>query len=144
MRKRTIMKLVAIGFALSLVPLINGCSEEGTTSPSPIIQDTSPPSPPLGLNVNGGKMGVTLSWSPNLEADLAGYNAWIYDPAPGQVQSYRKLNDALITDLEYRCKDLPSPDPDYYFRLTAVDTYGNQSPMSALAAAEPGFTKGSR
>ena len=81
MRKRTILKLVAIGFALSLVPLINGCSEEGTTSPEPVIQDTSPPAPPLGLDVERRLRGVSLSWSPNLESDLAGYNIWVYSPS---------------------------------------------------------------
>lgn len=136
MRKRTIMKLVAIGFALSLVPLINGCNEEGTTSPEPIIQDTTPPAPPLGLEVERRLSGVSLSWSPNLEADLAGYNIWVYMPSPGKVQAYQKLNDELITDAAYACSKLPSGDPNYYFRLSAVDVNGNQSPMSAFVTSE--------
>ena len=47
MRKGLIFKLVAFGFALSLVPLINGCSEDSTTTPITTIQDTAPPAPPV-------------------------------------------------------------------------------------------------
>ena len=139
MRKRTIFKLVAIGFALSLVPLVNGCGENGTTSPEPVIQDTSPPTPPLGLDVERRMRGVKLTWSPNQETDLAGYNLWVYSPSPGIVQAYQKLNEELITDVEYACSKLPPGDPNYYFRLTAVDIYGNQSPMSQVVTAEVPF-----
>jgi hypothetical protein len=134
MRKRTILKLVAIGFALSLAPFISGCSEEGTPAPEPIIQDTTPPTAPLGIDVERRLKGVSLSWSPNMEADLAGYNIWVYNPSPGSVQAYQKLNDELITDIKYACSKLPAG-PDYYFRLTAVDVYGNESPMSSVISA---------
>jgi hypothetical protein len=136
MRKQTILKLVAIGFALSLIPMINGCNEEGTTSPEPIIQDTSPPAPPMGIEIERRLRGVKLNWTPNLEADLAGYNLWIYNPSPGAVQAYQKLNDELITDIQYACSKLPAGDPNYYFRLTAVDVYGNQSAWSNVIGSQ--------
>jgi hypothetical protein len=144
MRKRTILKLVAVGFALSLLPMVNGCSEEGTTSPEPIIQDTAPPAPPMGLDVDRRHKGVKLTWSPNLEADLAGYNIWVYNPSPGAIQAYQKLNDELITDAQYACSKLPAGDPNYYFRLTAVDVYGNESPMSDVINSDVPYTIASK
>lgn len=136
MVKRSILQLVAIGFVLALIPMMNGCSEEATTSPAPIIQDTTPPVPPMGLDIERRDSGVKLTWSPNLEADLEGYNIWLYNPSPGAVQAYQKLNDELITDIQYSCSKLPTNDPDYYFRLTAVDVSGNQSPMSQVVESE--------
>ena len=39
----------------------------------------------------------------------------------------------------HACSRLPAGDPNYYFRLTAVDIYGNQSPMSSVVTAEVPF-----
>lgn len=136
MRKSAILKLVAFGFALSLVPLINGCSEDTTTAPQSEIQDTTPPTPPVGLEVARRDKGVKVSWSPNLESDLVGYNLWIYVPSPNLIQAYQKLNTELITTSEYSTSKLPKGDPSYYFRLTAVDQFNNESAFSTTVEAQ--------
>lgn len=136
MRKGLIFKLVAFGFALSLVPLINGCSEDSTTTPVATIQDTAPPAPPVGIDVEWRRTGAKISWTPNLESDLAGYNLWVYHPSPNSIQAYTKLNQELIAGTEYGCSKLPDGDPNHYFRLTAVDEYGNESAYSVVVTAE--------
>ena len=135
MRKRAIVKLMAVAFALSLVPLINGCSEQATTSPGPVsLQDTSPPAPPVCLDSQGRETGITLKWSPNVEPDLIGYNVYLYSPNPDRNESFLKLNDGPISNTEFRRNNL-TPNTDMFFRLTAVDQSGNESGFSSLLKA---------
>jgi hypothetical protein len=140
MRKSTLLKLVAFGFALSLVPMINGCSEDSTVTPEPIIQDTAPPAPPVGIAIQRRDAGVKLTWAPNMESDLAGYNIWVYDPSPNTVQAYVKLNTGLVTDSQYSSSKLPDGRANQYFRLTAVDEYGNESAFSTVIVAGVPYT----
>jgi hypothetical protein len=132
MRKSTLLKLVAFGFALSLVPVVNGCSEDSTVAPEPVVQDTAPPAPPVGIAVQRRETGVKLTWDPNMESDLAGYNIWIYNPCPDAVQAYVKLNDGLVTDSQFSSSRLAGGRTNQYFRLTAVDEYGNESAFSSV------------
>ena len=136
MRKSAIAKLVAIGFALSLLPLLNGCSEDSTTAPQAIVQDTAPPAPPVGIEIQRRDAGVKLTWVPNLESDLAGYNVWVYEPSPGAVQAYAKINAGLVTVNLFGTINLPNVGPEYYFRLTAVDEAGNESAFSSVVRSD--------
>ncbi len=136
MRKNLILKLVALGFTLALVPFVGGCSEDSATAPEPVIQDTAPPAPPLWLEAQRRPSGTKLTWSPNLESDLAGYNVWIYNPSPNAVQAYTKLNADLLTANEFSSSKLPDTGVDQYFRLTAVDEYGNESAFSNAMKAQ--------
>lgn len=139
MRKSTLLKLVAFGFALSLVPMIDGCSEDSTVAPETVIQDTAPPAPPVGITIQRRDTGVKITWAPNMESDLAGYNIWVYDPSPNAVQSYVKLNTGLIAAHEYSSSKLPDGRADQYFRLTAVDEYGNESAFSGVVTSGVGY-----
>jgi hypothetical protein len=135
MRKRAIVQLAAIAVALSLLPLMNGCSEEATTSPGlPSIQDTSPPAPPVGLDVSSREAGFILKWSPNVEPDLVGYNVYVYSPDPYRSESYVKLNKEVLSTTEFRRGKLNQTD-HMIFRLTAVDQSGNESGFSSLVVA---------
>jgi hypothetical protein len=140
MRKSTLLKLVAFGFALSLVPMLNGCSEDSTVAPEPVIQDTAPPAPPVGITIQRRDTGVKLAWAPNMESDLAGYNIWIYDPSPNAVQAYVKLNNGLVTDSEFSSSKLSAGRSNQYFRLTAVDEYGNESAFSSVVVSGVQYT----
>ena len=135
MRRRAFVQLAAVVFAVSMVPLISGCSDEATTSPEgPSLQDTSPPAPPVGLSFEGRETGFVLRWSPNTEPDLVGYNLYIYDPTPDRPESYVKCNQQLLTGNEFRRSKL-TPNRQMIYRLTALDESGNESGFSSLIIA---------
>jgi hypothetical protein len=75
---------------------------------------------------------VELSWEINAEPDLSGY--WVYrseqPDTPGQ-----KLNSQLLLSPTFR--DMTAlPGKRYFYRVSAVDTAGNESPLSSSVPAE--------
>ena len=87
--------------------------------------DTFAPLPPQGLRALGveddqGK-SVDLSWSPNTEADLAGYNIY---------RGSTKLNEKPLLNTVFHD---PAPGAAPKYRITAVDTHGNESKPSEEA-----------
>lgn len=71
---------------------------------------------------------VYLYWNANTELDLAGYRVY---RSTSEAGAYTLLNTALITDLFFL--DNATTDLQYYYyRLTAVDTDGNESISSAV------------
>lgn len=101
-----------------------------------LLKDTFPPQPPTGLAaVPGGAdthTSIDLSWEPDTDADLAGYIV------------YRQPVDATgaFTGPAIRLNATPIPSPaysdqtaiigqNYAYRVTAVDTVGNESAPSA-------------
>ncbi len=104
--------------------------------PSPPVtftfHDTLPPEAPTGLAaVPGGGFGeppsVDLSWEPNAELDIAGYNVY---RAPAGNEQFTRINAELIPGPSYR--DLTAqPDQRYAYRVTAVDRHHNESSPSA-------------
>lgn len=92
-----------------------------------------PPSVPSGFNAVGGLQQINLSWNANSESDLAGYNLYRSDISGGALT---KLNTSVITDSFYTDSGL-ADNTTYYYRVSAVDTSGNES---ALAAEVSGTT----
>jgi hypothetical protein len=80
-------------------------------------EDTFPPEPPQGLRAVQVQVDgvVELSWTPNREADLAGYVVY-----RGAV----RLNQDLLLSPTFRD---PAPGPAPRYRVAAVDRKGNQS-----------------
>lgn len=85
------------------------------------------PAPPSNFKVRKIADGVMeLTWSPNPESDIAGYN--VYASTGGGSSSYTsKINDELVTGLSYIDNDLNLNRDIYYYRIKAVDTAGNES-----------------
>jgi hypothetical protein len=94
--------------------------------------DNLAPAMPLGLEGRQEyePVGLQLTWEPNSEADLAGYN--IYRGTSG---SFLPGPDNLITS---------TPDPEtfdgswsweagYWYKIAAVDIHGNESPYAVFA-----------
>lgn len=91
------------------------------------MNDTISPLAPIGLAVNGktsdssgSSPNALLTWSPNSESDLAGYNVYA---------NLAKKNGSLITDTSYTVSNLAA-NVVYSFQITAVDTSNNESPKS--------------
>jgi len=117
-----------------------GGALESSDSPMAIVtpKDTFPPAAPQGIvaaiqpGTAAGSVAVELSWSINVESDLAGYRVY-----RSQQEGVRGV--LLTPDL------LPSPahrdnsvqvGQHYWYTVTAVDRSGNESAPSLAVAVE--------
>ena len=74
----------------------------------------------------GQKPFVDLSWAPNLEGDLAGYNVF----RSGGGEGPKKLNEKLVPVPSFRDETVV-PGKSYQYSVSAVDLRGNESPQSS-------------
>jgi hypothetical protein len=103
-------------------------------SSSPIeveTKDVFPPATPSGLQAvysSGLQKTIDLTWAPNTDADLAGYNVyrWIANGTP------QKINAELVKTPTYR--DPVTAPGTYRYSVSAVDLRGNESAKSAEAS----------
>ena len=96
-----------------------------------IETDAVAPATPTGLSAVGGILMVTLSWTPNGEPDIAGYNVFRSDSSQG---NYKKLNTNLVKTNGYVDTAVVA-ERTYYYKVNAVDTSGNGSENSAEVSA---------
>lgn len=103
---------------------------------------TFPPRAPVGLvtipagsmNAPGG-LSIDLSWEPNPEDDVAGYNLYRAEqPGEGGKPVFGRLNTALLPGPFFRDLHLAASH-SYLYRATAVDEHGNES-MPGAAVGE--------
>ncbi|MEO8735519.1 MAG: hypothetical protein ABI380_03170 [Edaphobacter sp.] len=114
---------------------LNGHALELRSAPSPtitaVMRDTFPPKAPTGLAAVPGSGAIDLSWEPNADPDLAGYMVYRQPGAP----------DGAVTGTLTRLTSTPIAAPAfsdhtalpgqiYSYRVTAIDTSGNESPAS--------------
>jgi hypothetical protein len=71
---------------------------------------------------------VTLTWTANRESDLAGYKVYV-GTASG---TYNFPGSAFVTGnvTSYTVANLPK-NQTYFFAISAYDSAGNESPLSA-------------
>jgi len=93
--------------------------------------DSTPPAVPTGLLASGGNSEVTLTWSPNNDTDLAGYNVYRSDSASG---TYIRINNSLHTTTSFTNSSLAS-NTTYFYKVTAVDSSNNESATSSTVNA---------
>ncbi len=101
-------------------------------------RDTFPPATPQGLvaallpGSAPGTFVVDLSWSINLETDLAGYRVYKSEQegARGQLVTPDLLPTPALRDTSVE------PGRRYWYSVTAVDRAGNESPPSAPVAVD--------
>ncbi|MBI5075032.1 MAG: PD40 domain-containing protein [Nitrospirae bacterium] len=93
------------------------------------VGDVIPPAAPISLTAATTGQEIKLSWSANAESDLAGYNLYGLE-----AQAWIRQNSSLITDTAYR--DAGLPNGTYTYKVTAVDSIGNESLPSNEASAD--------
>jgi hypothetical protein len=104
---------------------------EGDDSPAITVfaHDVFPPAAPSGLQAVysgvGQKPFIDLTWAPNTEPDLAGYN--LYRRQAGTPAE--KINHELIKVNSFRDNDVAAGHT-YVYAVTAVDLRGNESARS--------------
>jgi hypothetical protein len=102
-------------------------------SSAEIIVDTKdvfPPAAPVGLAAVAAPDdgAIDLSWTPNIEVDLAGYA--VYRSEPGG-KSVRISPAAKAVDSPAFRDATAQPGHGYVYTVTAIDRDGNESPHSA-------------
>ena len=112
---------------------------EGENSPANAIptHDIFRPATPTGLqavfSALGAKPFIDLVWSPNTDADLAGYNVYRREDGNPAV----KLNRELLVQSAYKDSGV-APGRRYFYSVSAVDVRGNESPRSEEASETAG------
>jgi hypothetical protein len=110
---------------------------EGNDTPDVRIftHDIFPPAVPSGLQAVFSGVGqqpfVDLIWSPDADADLAGYNVYRREAGGALV----KLNSGLVKTPAYRDAAVQAG-KRYFYAVSAVDVRGNESAKSAEASEE--------
>jgi len=105
---------------------------EGPASAEIVVdtKDVFPPAAPTGLAAVASPQdgAIDLSWSPNTEADLAGYAVYRSeaDSAPKRISA----PDRLLDSPSFR-DATAQPGREYRYSVVAIDRDGNQSPRSA-------------
>ena len=112
---------------------LSGFSAEASATPEAQV-DTTPPDAPTGLTATGGDAEVSLNWSANGEADLAGYRVYrSTTPGAGYVEI---SGGGLLTGLSLMDTAVTNG-TTYFYVVRAEDTSGNVSGDSNEASATP-------
>jgi PKD repeat protein len=87
--------------------------------------DTTPPSPPTGLDATASNLAALLAWDANTESDLAGYRVY---RSSTSGSGYVQVSPGLIGDPSYA--DPVGAEGTYFYVVTAVDGSDNESGRS--------------
>ena len=121
-----------------------GCSsnDDGITGPeTPTVSDEAPPLVPSGLeSPKVDRDRCSVRWTAGAEADLAGYNVYLYDPDPSRTSAYVALTQFPVTRTAYVFVPgaTTAAAHTYYLRVTAVDVDGHESALSDVLEVELG------
>ena len=108
---------------------------EGDNSPPITVfaNDVFPPAVPSGLQAVFSGVGqqpfVDLTWAPNTDSDLAGYNVYRREDKGPWV----RVNSELLPTPAYRDANVAAARA-YSYAVTAVDAHGNESARSEPAS----------
>lgn len=118
-RKMKLTRLfVLLAFTLSLI-VITGCDENCAD-----YEDDYSPSIPAGVYSVTGDEQVTLYWAPVVEHDFDYYVVYRSDFPPGPYEEIATTEEAFYVD------DGLTNGVTYYYSITSVDAYGNESELS--------------
>jgi hypothetical protein len=108
---------------------------EGDDSPTveAVTHDVFPPATPTGLQAVfsgvGQKPFIDLTWAPNLESDLAGYNVYRHLAGTAVV----KINSEVAKTPAFRDPNVEAGQ-QYFYSVSAIDLRGNESGKSEEAS----------
>jgi fibronectin type 3 domain-containing protein len=98
-------------------------------------RDIFAPAVPTGLQAVFSGVGqqpfVDLTWAPDLDADLAGYNVYRWEQGGTPV----RLNAQLVPSPSFRDTNVAAG-RTYYYSVSAVDLRGNESARSEQTAEQ--------
>lgn len=88
--------------------------------------DTFPPSAPEPVTIASANGTISLFWPSAPERDVVGYNVYRASSASAPDSEWTKLTAQPITPVTFR-DDTVTIDQVYYYRVTAVDRFNNES-----------------
>jgi hypothetical protein len=91
--------------------------------------DTYPPSSPEPVSIASANGVISLFWPHNPERDVAGYNVYRAGAADAPDIAWTKLNPQPLSPVTFR-DDTVVVDRKYFYRVTAVDQFKNESTPS--------------
>ena len=113
---------------------VNNAVEGNLSKPvSHAAVDTFPPSAPSPVQIASIGGIVSLFWPTNPEPDVVGYNIYRTEKDNPDTADWIKLNQQLHKPSSIR-DDKVQVNKRYYYRITAVDTFGNESVRSDMVS----------
>lgn len=104
-------------------------SEAVTFTPS----DRFLPAPPDPVTIASANGIISLFWPTSSENDVIGYNVYRAESPDATDKDWTNLNAQPLTTLTYR-DDKVSLGKRYYYRITAIDRFGNESAPSRVVS----------
>lgn len=107
---------------------VSGCERPTDNNQT---NDGVPPAVPVGVRIYYASDGeILVEWFSNTEPDLKGYNI------------YRKINKSVYQFLTFTTKsyyfdDSLNYEDEYFYRISALDIWGEESELSAEVSAKP-------
>lgn len=100
-----------------------------------IALDLTPPEAPEEISIDDPWSGTELlvNWAENGDGDVKGYNVY---RSISPTEDYVKVNEQLLAGTSYMDTGLTHGQM-YYYRLSAVDTSGNESDFSKPVGGKP-------
>lgn len=92
-------------------------------------KDTFPPAPPKPITIASINSMVSLFWPLNAEPDVVGYNIYRTEDEGVPPEKWVKLNPEPHRTASFR-DDRAQVGKKYFYQITAVDAYGNESARS--------------
>jgi hypothetical protein len=95
--------------------------------------DTFAPAAPDPVSVASANGTISLFWPSSPEADVVGYNIYRSQSAETPDNEWKRLNDEPSTKVTYR-DELVVIDQTYFYRVTAIDRFNNESARSRIVS----------
>ena len=120
---------------------VNSNFQKSSFSVEVKIKVDAKPSPPANIQTTAGNHYISISWSPNIETNIKGYNiyrSYVYT----NPSNFIKLNSNLITNgTSYNDYNLTNG-KRYYYTLTAVNKLLLESDFSIIVSNTPYSNQG--
>lgn len=121
-------------FVRALSPGANGLIESADSDLltfKPV--DTFPPAAPDPVSIASANGTISLFWPSSPEADVVGYNIYRAKSSDTPDKEWTRVNDEPSTKVTYR-DDLVVIDQTYFYRVTAIDRFNNESARSRIVS----------
>jgi len=95
--------------------------------------DAFAPAAPDPVSIASSNGTISLFWPSSSERDVIGYNVYRAASADTPDKDWTRMNDQPLTPVTFR-DDLVVIDQTYFYRVTAVDRFNNESARSRIVS----------